>query len=41
MYAVQEGISLAKNDPEAKVYLLHLMDDMERVSLCVEINHHG
>jgi hypothetical protein len=32
MYAVQEGIRLAKSDPSAKAYLITLMDQMERVS---------
>ena len=32
MYAVQEGIRLARSDATAKGYLLTLMDQMEKVS---------
>ena len=32
MYAVQEGIRLAKGDASAKAYLLTLMDQTEAVS---------
>ena len=32
MYAVQEGIRLAKGDVSAKGYLLTLMDQIETVS---------
>ena len=32
MYAVQEGIRLAKSDASAKAYLLTLMDQIETVS---------
>lgn len=33
MYAVQEGIRMAKGDPGAKAYLLTLMDQIETVSI--------
>lgn len=39
MYAVQEGIRLAKSDPGAKGYLITLMDQIETVSI-PEISYH-
>ena len=37
MYAVQEGIRLSKNDKEAKVYLLGIMDEIESVSVSLVV----
>lgn len=33
MYAVQEGIKLGKGDPDAKAYLMSLMDNIQTVRL--------
>lgn len=31
MYAVQEGLGIGKSDPEAKAFLISVMDDLDRV----------
>ncbi len=35
MYAIQEGMGEVKRDPAAKVYLLNLMDSVEKVGSLV------
>ena len=38
MYAVQEGIRIAKGDKEAKAYLFTLMNELESVSVWVFVH---